>query len=175
MIPPSESARPAMLCPPPRIESSTPVSRASSTVRTTSSIPAGRTTTAGRFWIIPFQICTASLYTSSPGNAATSRRDGASDSNSSLCRVLAPLASVARMASMLSPSLGREARASLRGLLPPAAALAEPRRRRALPSSFLGCRQGEDQGLAFDEAFDGAGRLRSLPAPTRKRGCRWWR
>ena len=55
ITPPSQTALPAMLWPPPRTESSAPVSRAKSTAALTSAAPAHRTMTAGRRSIIAFQ------------------------------------------------------------------------------------------------------------------------
>ena len=56
-----------MLWPPPLIESCKPLSRTKPTVRATSSVLKGRTTSAGRFVIIPFQMLTASSQPASPG------------------------------------------------------------------------------------------------------------
>jgi hypothetical protein len=56
----SHTALPAMLCPPPRTESSSRCSRANPTARITSAAPAARTMTAGLRSIIAFQIVRAS-------------------------------------------------------------------------------------------------------------------
>ena len=58
--PSSQMALPAMLCPPPRTASSSPLSRAKLTARTTSGVAAQRAMTAGRLSIIAFQIFRAS-------------------------------------------------------------------------------------------------------------------
>ena len=58
--PSSQTALPAMLCPPPRTASTSPLSRAKPTARTTSAVAAQRAMTAGRLSIIAFQIVRAS-------------------------------------------------------------------------------------------------------------------
>src|SRR5262249_32786357 len=58
--PPSQSAVPATLWPPPRTDNGTPVSRAKFTQATTSALPLTRAIRAGRFAIIAFQIVRAS-------------------------------------------------------------------------------------------------------------------
>src|SRR5215472_14682277 len=54
--PPSQSAVPATLWPPPRTDNGTPFSRAKFTQATTSALPLTRAIRAGRFAIIAFQI-----------------------------------------------------------------------------------------------------------------------
>ena len=72
--PPSHVALPAMLCPPPRTASSSPLSRANPTPRTTSAVVAQRAMTAGRRSIIAFQILRASSYEPSPGRSTSPPR-----------------------------------------------------------------------------------------------------
>jgi hypothetical protein len=60
MTPPSDTALPATLWPPPRTESCAPVSRANSTVATTSSVVAHRAIRAGRRSTIPLNTRRAS-------------------------------------------------------------------------------------------------------------------
>ena len=67
--PPSQSAVPATLCPPPRTDNGTPFARAKFTQATTSALPLTRAIRAGRFAIIAFQIARASAY---PGSAGCS-------------------------------------------------------------------------------------------------------
>ena len=65
--PPSQSAAPATLCPPPRTDSGRPFSRAKFTQATTSELPLTRAIRAGRLAIIAFQIVRASSYSGSAG------------------------------------------------------------------------------------------------------------
>ena len=58
-MPSSHRALPAMLCPPPRTASTSPLSLAKFTARTTSDVVAQRAMTAGRLSIIAFQILRA--------------------------------------------------------------------------------------------------------------------
>src|SRR5262249_15956523 len=67
--PPSQSAVPATLWPPPRTDNGTPYSRAKFRQATTSALPLTRAIRAGRFAIIAFQIVRASSY---PGSAGCS-------------------------------------------------------------------------------------------------------
>ena len=71
--PPSQTALPAMLWPPPRTASRSFASRANLTVLTTSAALIQRATTAGRRSIIAFQIVRAASYPSSPGKARVPR------------------------------------------------------------------------------------------------------
>ncbi len=73
MSPPSQTAFPAMLWPPPRIESRSRCSRATLTARMTSAVPAARMTAAGRLSIIAFQIVRACSYPGSPGRQSAPR------------------------------------------------------------------------------------------------------
>ncbi len=59
-IPSSLTALPATLCPPPRIESTIPDSRAKLTASITSAVPIARTINAGLRSISPFQTARAS-------------------------------------------------------------------------------------------------------------------
>ena len=71
--PPSQTALPAMLWPPPRTARRSFASRASLTVLMTSAAPMHRATTAGRRSIMAFQIVRAASYPSSPGKARVPR------------------------------------------------------------------------------------------------------
>ena len=64
---PSAIACPETLCPPPRMATGRPVSRAARTAATTSSVVAGWTMTAGRRSTMPLNDSRASSYPSSPG------------------------------------------------------------------------------------------------------------
>ena len=78
--PPSTRAVPATLCPPPRTESGSPVSRANWTAATTSAVPVGRTTSAGVLSIIPFHGRVAAANPSSLGRSTGPRRRARSPS-----------------------------------------------------------------------------------------------
>ena len=68
MTPPSATACPATLCPPPRTETGWPCSAANVTAATTSALVRQRTITPGRRSIIAFQTARASSYPASPDN-----------------------------------------------------------------------------------------------------------
>ena len=72
--PPSASAVPAMLWPPPRTESTSSLSRAKSTAATTSAVPLGWTTSAGVLSIMAFQSSVASSKPVSPAASSGPRR-----------------------------------------------------------------------------------------------------
>ena len=71
--PPSQTALPAMLWPPPRTARRSFSSRANLTALMTSAAPRQRATKAGRRSIIAFQIVRAASYPSSPGRATVPR------------------------------------------------------------------------------------------------------
>ena len=65
--PPSATAVPAMLWPPPRTDSARPCSRAKPTAATTSAVPLAWTTSAGVVSIMPFHSRVASVEARLPG------------------------------------------------------------------------------------------------------------
>ena len=88
-MPPSQTARPAALCPPPRTATSRPCARATLTALTTSSVPAQRTISAGERSIMPFQTLRASSYPASPGRSRSPRTAVFSSWIAVSCRVVA--------------------------------------------------------------------------------------
>ena len=81
MIPSSHELRPARLCPPLRIASGSPLSRANPTTETTSSVVRHRAMTAGRLSNHPFHRARASSYPSSPATSATPPNPALNDCN----------------------------------------------------------------------------------------------